>query len=297
MGERRHHHHRAPKRRGVPPSFLVSEDFKRLSNQVLRTNWRVETMIFVQSIEGHAHEGHGAFRGERFVNTTTHDVVEALGLGADKVARERQNLIDEIFEWAEAAMRGEGEGRLVTGEGEPLLGMGWMRELQVEPEQVLRGMYLGGLRDRPEVRAKTEERYGVVMGMGECYLVDRDVMEEMGLDGEQLARTANEDHLGEFRSRGLIVADRGREDFEEHIRYMYIRHRVGPGASDDAAVLAGGSFTIVMWPWAFSSRMRWTPWRSSCPSIRIRTSSWRAWRRRVWATLTSPRRRCCVSPR
>lgn len=197
-------------------------------------------MVFVQSIEGHAHEGHGAFRGERFVNTTTHDVVAVLGLGPDRVARERQNLIDEVFEWAQRALKGENPSALVTPEEEPLLGMGLLRSFRVESRQVLRGMYLGGLRDSPSVRAKTEQRHGVVMGMGECYLVDRDVMDAMGLDGERLARTASEDRLAEYRQRGLIVADRGREDFEEHIQYMYIRHRVGPGASDDAALLAGG---------------------------------------------------------
>ena len=238
--KRGHHRSDSRERRGVAPQDLIREDFKRLSNQVLRTNWRVETLIFVQSIEGHAHEGHGAFRGERFPNTTTYDAVEALGLGPAKVARERQDLIDEIFDWAEAALAGKGENRLVTAQGEPLLGIGWFRELEVEPEQVLRGVYLGGMRDDPEVRQQVEQRYGVVMGGGRCYMVDRDVMEEMELDGYALAKTANEQRLEEYYQRRLIVAEGGRENQQENQQYMYIRYRVGPGASDDAAILAGG---------------------------------------------------------
>jgi len=145
-----------------------------------------------------------------------------------------------VFDWAEAAAEGKSDRTLTNSEGEPLLGVGFLRALEVEPKQVLRGIYLGGKRDGPAVRSKTEERYGVRMGMGQCYLVDRDVVEAMGLDGERLARAANEDRLSEYRQRGLIVGDAGQEDFVENVRYMYIRHRVGPGASDDAAILAGG---------------------------------------------------------
>ncbi len=64
------------------------------------------------------------------------------------------------------------------------------------------------------------------------------VMREMGLDGYQLAKQAHQQDIPRFRERGLIVdADRfGEPDVD----YLYVRHRVGPGASDDAAMVMAG---------------------------------------------------------
>ena len=228
-------------RLSAPPE-LIRQDYHELASRVsLRTELAVADLLFMQAVEGHAISGAGAFQGRRFVDTTIDDVVEALHLDPDRIKHERQALIDDITEFARRVMAGERPTKLINGEGRPILGMGLFRWLDVDPEDVVRGLYLGGLRDSPPVRRETQRRYGINIGYGECHFVDTDVMRTMRLDGEKLARTSNEDRLDEFRRQGLIVTQHVRpEEKPHHVRYMYVRHRTGPGASDDCAILAAG---------------------------------------------------------
>jgi hypothetical protein len=115
--------------------------------------------------------------------------------------------------------------------------MGFFRQMPVDPGDVLRGLYLGGMRDRPETRVETEKRYGVRIGAGGMFYVDREVMSRMGLDGDKLAHGSHETEIERYRSEGLIV-DRPPAG-DSSIVYQYIRFHTGPGASDDAAIVAG----------------------------------------------------------
>ena len=73
--------HRLP---GVAPEDLIREDFQALnSREILRTVSHVEELILMQSIEGHAHEGHGLFYGRKFPNTTQDDIARALRMNPD----------------------------------------------------------------------------------------------------------------------------------------------------------------------------------------------------------------------
>lgn len=229
------HHHR----RRVAPYELIQRDFRELDASVrLRTTWEVERLILVQSVQGHAHEGHCTFAGVRYPNTTIDDIARALRLDPKWVREERQTLIGEISEYADRAMVGSGVMSLTNSDGVGLLGSSLLRDLEVPAQDVLRGLYLGGLRDNSEVRADMEARYGITIGGGKCYLVNTRVMEDMGLDGEILAHGAHEDMIEYYRETGLIHADEGADNGD--LEYMYIRHRRGLGASDDAAIVAAG---------------------------------------------------------
>jgi hypothetical protein len=218
---------------------LIREDFQRLTSGTrLRTSQLVEELILMQSVEGHAHEGHGAFAGRRFVNTTLQDTVQALGRDPLTIANQRQGLIDEVVEWVEQAANGKAPGLLVTPEGECLFDIGLFRQVEITPAEVLKGIYLGGLRDDSRVRLEVEERYGIRIGGGETALVDVAVMEEMGLDAEQLAHGEWQNRIEVFRDRGMIAEYK--ENDPRRLRFLYIRHRLGGGTSDDAAVLAAG---------------------------------------------------------
>jgi hypothetical protein len=220
---------------------LIREDFARLESHIrLRTSRLVEELILMQSIEGHAHEGHGAFQGRRFVNMTMDETVEALGRDPRVVTHERQDLIDEVAAWSGLAMQGQAPRTLVTPEGSCLLDVGTLRNIEVEPAEVLRGLYLGGLRDDSEVRLEVEKRTGLRIGGGRCYLVDVDVMFKMGLDGERLAHGAHAQDIAHYREVGLIVDHSAEESDQDKVRYLYIRDREGGGQSDDAAILAAG---------------------------------------------------------
>ncbi len=226
----------------IAPRRLIWEDFKRLHKEEdLLTEPEVEDLLFMQTIEGHSHNGDGAFRGQKFVDTTMNDITEALGRDIFVVRSARQLLIDEIYEYAERVMDGENLTHLVNGRGEPLMRCPLFLEWEVNPKDVLRGLYLGGLMDDFSVRKKVNEKFHINMGGGKPYLIDFRVMEKMGLDGEMLAHGDHEDKLDEYRQKGLII-DASNIDFLRHssIRFQYIRHRRGLGVSDDAAVVVGG---------------------------------------------------------
>jgi hypothetical protein len=225
---------------GIAPEQIIREDFYRLNGaETLRTTENVEELILMQSVEGHAHEGGGMFHGRRFANTSMEDIASALRRDPEEVAAERQALISDVFQWAERALSGDAAGFLANSKGEPLLGMGMFRDKAVCAQDVLRGLYLGGKRDTAEVRRAVEGAYGLRMGFGNSFMVDEAVMHRLGLDGDVLAHGDHEDEIGNWRSQGLIVDDAVSKP-NRPLRYMYIRYRRGPGASDDAAILAGG---------------------------------------------------------
>jgi hypothetical protein len=226
----------------VAPKELIQQDFHNLKTQErLYTIPRVEDLVFMQSIEGRAHNGAGIFNKRSFVNTTMEDIVSALGRSARVVKAKRQELIDEIVEYVDSVFADDPRERLVTKSGRPLLGIPQFKDRTVNYHDVLKGLYLGGLRDDPEIRKKTQGRYSITIGYGKCYLVNMKIMEEMGLDAEGLAHQENEDRINYFKSCGLIVEDeKPKHSASKYIKYLYIRHHVGPGQSDDGAIVASG---------------------------------------------------------
>jgi len=253
MPQRHHNRHPKPSRRGkkqasrnthrtyISPFEIIREDFQRmLLTKRLRTTEQARELILMQSVEGHAQMGHGAFAGRRFPNTEMEDIVEALGRDPHIVGAKRQDLITEIRHWVDAALVGKVGDTLVNENGDGLVGCGLLRHLEVDPADVLRGIHIGGLRDASEVRLEVEQRTGHRIGGGKCRFVDVEVMHRMKLNGDQLAKGAHADKIEAYREAGLVVDDPGPGYRDDRIRYMYIRDRVGGGASDDAAIVAAG---------------------------------------------------------
>lgn len=229
-------------RKKIAPSELIEQDFRNLkTSERLYTIPKIEDLIFMQSIEGRAHNGAGGFNKRFYVNTTIDDIVIALGRSPKIVKSKRQELIDEIVEFVDSVLADDPRDRLVTKNGRPLLGIPQFKERTVNYHDVLKGLYLGGLRDDPEIRRKTQGIFNINIGYGKCYLVNTKVMDEMGLDGEMLAHQENGDNINYYKSCGLIAdEEKPRRSIEKYIKYMYIRHHVGPGQSDDAALVVSG---------------------------------------------------------
>jgi hypothetical protein len=224
---------------------LVRRDYASLvEDERLDTEQGVSELILAQSIEGHAHTGAGAFHKRRYPDLTTHRIVELLGWNVTDCRQARQALIDEVADWVEAALGGNPRKKLVDAAGHPLLRVPWLAGIEVEPREVLRGIYLGGLRDDEAVRARAEKAHGVVIGGGRCFVVDTRVIQEMGEDPERLAHEAHDEaRLDEFRRKGLIAVQEKitTADVDDGpYEYDYIRYRVGPGHSDDAAIIGAG---------------------------------------------------------
>lgn len=232
----RHNSRRAPRLPGVAAPDMLREDFDTLKAKVLlRCTAEVEELVLMQSIEGHSHAGHGVFHGKKHPNTTVDDICRALRLNPSDVKEERQLLIDEVTEFAESVVAGQQARFACNSEGEPLMRCGALRWLEIDPVGVLKGLYAGGLRDSAEVRELANDRYGVQMGYGECYLVDQGVLHRLSLDGYALARQAHEHDMERFRESGLFASNG-----DGNVAYMYVRLQEGPGASDDAAIVMAG---------------------------------------------------------
>lgn len=226
----------------IAPRDLIQADFRNLrSNERLDTTPRTEEIIFIQSMEGRAHNGAGSFHKRFYVNTSIDDIVIALDKDPKVIKERRQQLIDEIVEFVKRVISGEHLDRLVSAKKMPLLGIRLFKTRLIKPYDVLKGIYLGGLRDDPQIRKEAEKIYNVTIGYGRCYLINLEIMNKMGLDGESLAHQEHEREIEEFKKAGLIV---NQEDLpnigEENIRYFYIRHKLGPGQSDDAALVNAG---------------------------------------------------------
>ena len=226
----------------VAPSELIRRDFQHLKEtEDLDTTEEIAELLFVQSLEGRAHNGAGAFQKSFYVNTTIDDIVHALKLDPNRIKTKRQMLIDDIAGFVEDVITGRPRLRLVNGKGKPFIGIPELREIEVNSGDVLKGIYMGGLRDDPGPRAAAEEKYGITIGYGKCYPIDIDVMDRMNLDGEILAHREHAGSIEAFKRAGLIVAEQDlKKVAPDKIKYLYIRHKIGPGQSDDGALVAAG---------------------------------------------------------
>lgn len=221
---------------GVAPLSALREDFAVLdARTILRCSYDVEQLLLMQSVEGHAHAGHGVFHGRRYPNTTVDDVARALRLDPAAVKMDRQNLIDEILDFVQRVVDGEQVRTASNADGEPLVRCGVLRHLDIEARGVLQGLYLGGLRDDADIRDLANERYGVQMGFGRCCLIDQKVLTKLRLDGFALSQRGHEHEIDRFERAGLFA-----EDGDPDVAYMYVRYKEGPGASDDAAIVMAG---------------------------------------------------------
>jgi hypothetical protein len=221
---------------------LIRQDFEHLSKATeLDVGKESEDAILMQSVEGHAHNGAGMFHKRRFVNVTISDIVTALELDPVRVKTYRQQLIDEIRHYVEQVIEGNGSQRLLNSEGQPFLRASRLKNLSVNPASILKGLYLGGLRDDSEIRRDVEKEYNIKIGGGRCHFVDLRIMKHLNLDGEKLAHEAHADEIEEYKQSGMIVPpEKCFYQESEFIRYFYIRDRPGPGHSDDAAIVSAG---------------------------------------------------------
>jgi len=221
---------------------LIRQDFEHLSKTTeLDVAKEAEDAILMQSVEGHAHNGAGMFHKRRFVNISISDIVTALQLDPAQVKAYRQQLIDEIRIYVQQVIEGNGSQRLLNPEGQPFLRASRLKNLSVNPASILKGLYLGGLRDDSEIRRDVEKEYNIKIGGGRCHFVDLRIMKHLNLDGEKLAHEAHAGEIEEYEQSGMIVPpEKCLYQESEFVRYFYIRDRPGPGHSDDAAIVSAG---------------------------------------------------------
>lgn len=221
---------------------LANKDFDNMRNRVkLRVSEGIDELLFMQTIEGHAHKGDGAFRHKkRFTEITVEDVVYALGYDTDRIKQDRQDLIDEMKYFTARIMRGEKVERYTNAEGQPLFGALFLEEMEIhDPAAVLTGIYLGSKMDRYSGwRQEAEKKYNLKIGGGECIGVNRRIAREEGVTLESIAKTPHsEEEIAEMIKKGLLCYD---VESSSSIVSSYVRKAKGKGTSDDLAVLLAG---------------------------------------------------------
>ena len=99
----------------VAPKELIKQDISILrSYEKLDTTKAIEDILFMQSLEGRAHNGSGVFDKATFVNTTIDDIVKALDCDPRVVKEMRQRLIDDIVRFVDDTLNGQKRDRLIT---------------------------------------------------------------------------------------------------------------------------------------------------------------------------------------
>src|SRR3989344_1338630 len=230
------------------PAFksLVKKDLlETRRDSQLALDDRFHEALLVQTVLGHAQNGHKAFHegGMQYPFATITNVIQAAGLNVREIKNIRQGLIDEVFEWVELAKQDKTD-RLVIGE-RPLLGVEFLRSHQIDPEFVLKGMVLAGSMDNYGGRQATVEKYEgktmkglpLIIGGGETYLVDSQASNgEKFFFLEDLTSTeTTPEKIKELRQKGIITTPDN-----PHAEVVYIRRKKGLGTSDDAAFIMMG---------------------------------------------------------
>ena len=220
-----------------------------LDNMITNTDLDLQEPIvealLVQSVLGHAQHSHGEFGKAKlkFPNATIPDIIAAANLDVAKIKAARQGMINQVYDWVNQALK-KRVSRLVLN-GQPLLGVNFLRHYTIDSEFVLRGMVLAGFMDNYEARMDTIAKYKTTIkgdpleiGGGKTYLVDMETLLMSGITIKYLEERGHDDQGIEFLQELGVIVDKAREGVEP----AYIRRKVGPGTSDDLAFIMVGRF-------------------------------------------------------
>ncbi len=229
---------------------IVQRDLRSLAQRVdLDINAPLWTALLVQSVQGHAQQGHCEFQGQQYPEATIPDIILAANLDLDKIKVARQKLIDDVYNWANLALEEKNPPRRLVIDGQPLLGANFLRNYEVEPTNVLQGMILAGYMDNFTAREKTVVKHPLTLngkrtleiGGGETYLVNqRNVIRFLGDYMGLTEKGHDKEDIQLLRDAEVIVDKPGKG-----ILSAYIRRKVGAGTSDDMAfVIIGKRYGI-----------------------------------------------------
>jgi hypothetical protein len=269
---------------------IAYDDYIRFCSEIkLAATPRHSQLLAAQSVHGHAMNGDWCFTrdygGEivhlQYVNATIPDVYAAITSNdpsfAKQVRPETQNnptidnlvediklerhlVIKEAKEWAKAAIRGKkgvyNPTRLLDSSQQPIMGIEYFRHMLEDirnPEDVLKGIYLGSYLDSGEWREQAEDYFRTVHKMdfsihrGICTAGNLRKIKEAGLSIAQLSNLTEYDQkaysLKRLKEMGVIVdfEKEGTKAKKEGVPYknpyvpVYVELKRGYGVSDDAA--------------------------------------------------------------
>ena len=232
------------------PDFqrLVRDDLERaISESKLCIEESLLKPLLVQTVLGHAAEGHREFHGKaKYPFASMTDIIAAAGMDVKKTKETRQDLVDQFFEWLELAKQDKTDS--FTLNGRPLMGIEFLKEddFKIIPEYALKGATLAGFMDNFEWRTRTLKKYNyetidgekLRIGGGKTYLVDPNKLKmEWKLLGAEAWSKAEitAEMIDGWKKEGVFTYS-GNPDAE----VVYVRRKKGWGTSDDAAFIIIG---------------------------------------------------------
>lgn len=235
---------------------LCRDDFDFLMAQRFDAPASVLQTLLPQSVVGRAQNGHGWFTDEYgaplvFREATFDRVLTELETGrpemrGDRVREARSRLVETVRDHVLARLTTRTMG-LETADG-PLLGIGFLRDVEVDTRDFLRGMVLAGFMDdeahrRMTVawRARTFDGEPYLLGGGEIRIVDRERFRLTGIVDPGRAPWDDE-ALRELERLGVILPDDD-EAAWAYPRYgqAFFRRSPGLGVCDDLAMIRIGA--------------------------------------------------------
>lgn len=197
--------------------------------------------LYLQTVASNARNGTSLFQRRRFPNVTIDDVVKALNLKTDKLKTERQRMINDFLTWVDYILSGVKRDHLLNEAGEALFLISPLSKYTVDPDNVVRGIYLWAAIQNKEMIRKAEVKYKKVIGHGTYYLVDMQQLAKNGINADDLEHFSHEDMIDFYREIKLITTQEivWREP-EGKIKYLFIRHSLGAGISSDLAIVLAG---------------------------------------------------------
>ncbi len=229
---------------------IVREDLDSMAKKIeLDLHEPIWNILLVQSIHGHAQNGHGLFNAYqcKYPQATITDIIAAAGMDINSVKAERQKLIDEVYGWVNHAFNNDNDNnQLKRGKLQlnnlPLLRIKFIEDYAVNSVATLKGIVLAGYMDNYQARMDTIKHYQTTIngapleiGGGETYLVDLEMLAKAGLDQNFLAAVEHDDKKIDYLRRlGVIV------DNSNNGESVYIRRKTGAGISDDLAMIMIG---------------------------------------------------------
>lgn len=235
---------------------IIRVDFDLIRrNRALDSNKETEYLLFMKTVQGHAHEGHGAFysAGYAFPDTTMDNICNglkdniiryfncSLDTNVCKLIKEKgQEKIDKIKKVTESIINGQKIKKICEEHG-PLEGITFLEDLVIEnPSDILKGLYLASLMDSYEWRKKVHDKYGLEIGGGKCLAVNVKKAEEVNLNLENLAKEEHNDGAMELLIKNKVIIPNSIVESTEEVVNAYVRRKRGQGISDDAAIIIGG---------------------------------------------------------
>jgi hypothetical protein len=198
----------------------------------------ITPLLIIQSVAGHAQNGHTQFYTQPYPNTRMKDICLACDYDPQKVATARQDLIDRCAKWIFSEKKSQ---KPSSEDGKPLFGINsfdprYEGADTLGMNKVRAGFVLGAYMDSWKLRDIVNNVYGTKLGGGESYLFDKDIFDMMGYNMLDFGVGDHDDEqIEKYKSIGLVIDDPSKA---ENVTSYYIRRKVGRGVSDDFAVVS-----------------------------------------------------------